>query len=1553
MSSRTRAVKETETTMRVGKSAWQSVTKKEPGPCKHFVDRWFFNTEDGTCHPFKYGGCAGNRNHFFTQNECEIHCARFLHRVTAPSAMHVPESEFADAKPPPPLRTSGGLEADAERRPAPTSQRPQQNSASYAVTAPPAKSSNTARDRSSLPVTLPARTLAAANLPFEIPAHLRSGAEPPKAKGSRTFYPETYEAWGIDLNRHPELAQEPAKQKPLARAQPTLASAGTQPNINVAAKESNQEQKFRPQPLPAAVQDRPVQTRIQIKPIEQKPTSELSNGAVHRENRPTTSEPVTASPRKPAPDSAQQSRFAPELNLASSRAPAQEVSHQTPTTDSNHRELPVKPLKPLEAEARPRVQAAYEQRLPITASAAPPVPPNTEQNPANNPQAPPKLEQKPPPRQFSSPTHSRSYSTNSIKSYNPQQNNNLAGLSPPVDPTYFTYNSQHLGAAPNRQFAVNTVPLDKQFVPENNSWLQQNQLQQVQQARAMAQPMFTSVVQGRGQFEGQFVSSHPGERQAVGQALPAQSSLTRNQGRVGSAHISGQEFGGATSRSASTLSHPSEQRANGQVTPVQGLPTQSSPARGPPPTQNLQTSRSTAAQAPAQTVPVTTQFSRNEWQERNQHLPSEQGDLRVVDGSLGSRFTTSPQNTPTHNFDRERARQQPVTTSRSPVRESEGIQAQHTSTRPAPTTTVQQRQQQIERLREQNYREATRQHSTPPSPTELTPIKPQPSSQPSSQHPQPVNHRTSERRISYAEQQSSPSPHTDFPRRRIENNQMVVTSSRQTSSRIEDEIAKTKAEWATVNAREGTQNIHNQESKAAWQRIAKAEFPYGLDRSKFIYWNGDYYAPTIPGVRIPRPGQKPSAEDWTIVEGPPAEMFREFQRQSKEFQNVAPFVNAARSAVEGEKKAESKNPVDIMDKALYLKQEGSVINAPRVRVPDKRPRKLQELSEHYPITDNDFPQFLRAPPPNRTRTERPKHTLNQANPPIYNLPNDNFPNHMQVANNTFTEARSNIRRHEQRHNFSTRLNIKPIGSIAGVVTEDGDNDDNEEPEQAPRRAAGVTQTRTQAPVGADNHRAPSPSLRGVATNSVASHPAHGKKIASIPAIPVEGMMSTASMEASDERGALESRNLARTNRPPTITGQRVSRTTQRSTSTTEAPSTTTSTVTTVTTTTRATTTPVTTVTAPATVTTPTTVTSAAETTPLSSTDVTASGSVVEARRSSTTEETPSSTTAARVSESTAPSRQQFAEETPAPVYETSTVVTDAENSTEFASITEDEEGDMVDEEPTTPSSDSSSSTADYTTSSASSRTTSPYSYSSSSSSSEPSSTVATATEASEDVSVSMSESTIAPFPSMSSTTASLSTDTFASVDLSTILSASESTTVRTSLSTEYSTTSGVDSTADYVNTSAPKESSSAPIDNATTPEILPEETTEEPSTQTTAEFTTITTEAPTSTTNRATTTPIVKKPTSVVSDLTEVDFSRDEQRTSAQSRVELPSAKKEPTNLSSALARNELQLAPKPPIFTPSGTETQPLKKIEILPRIPTTDTPTTTARSTTSSTTT
>ncbi|CAJ0946498.1 unnamed protein product, partial [Mesorhabditis belari] len=64
----------------------------DAGPCSHFVDRYYFDPEDGQCHPFKYGGCAGNRNHFFTLRECEIHCARFSHFV-APSS----QSEQAES----------------------------------------------------------------------------------------------------------------------------------------------------------------------------------------------------------------------------------------------------------------------------------------------------------------------------------------------------------------------------------------------------------------------------------------------------------------------------------------------------------------------------------------------------------------------------------------------------------------------------------------------------------------------------------------------------------------------------------------------------------------------------------------------------------------------------------------------------------------------------------------------------------------------------------------------------------------------------------------------------------------------------------------------------------------------------------------------------------------------------------------------------------------------------------------------------------------------------------------------------------------------------------------------------------------------------------------------------------------------------------------------------------------------------------------------------------------------------------------------------------------
>jgi len=46
----------------------------EPGECKQFNERWFFNTASQKCELFVYGGCKGNKNNFQTEEECYITC---------------------------------------------------------------------------------------------------------------------------------------------------------------------------------------------------------------------------------------------------------------------------------------------------------------------------------------------------------------------------------------------------------------------------------------------------------------------------------------------------------------------------------------------------------------------------------------------------------------------------------------------------------------------------------------------------------------------------------------------------------------------------------------------------------------------------------------------------------------------------------------------------------------------------------------------------------------------------------------------------------------------------------------------------------------------------------------------------------------------------------------------------------------------------------------------------------------------------------------------------------------------------------------------------------------------------------------------------------------------------------------------------------------------------------------------------------------------------------------------------------------------------------------
>lgn len=49
----------------------------ETGPCRNYLNRWYYDHKSGTCISFIYGGCKGNRNNFFTLEECEATCQTF------------------------------------------------------------------------------------------------------------------------------------------------------------------------------------------------------------------------------------------------------------------------------------------------------------------------------------------------------------------------------------------------------------------------------------------------------------------------------------------------------------------------------------------------------------------------------------------------------------------------------------------------------------------------------------------------------------------------------------------------------------------------------------------------------------------------------------------------------------------------------------------------------------------------------------------------------------------------------------------------------------------------------------------------------------------------------------------------------------------------------------------------------------------------------------------------------------------------------------------------------------------------------------------------------------------------------------------------------------------------------------------------------------------------------------------------------------------------------------------------------------------------------------
>ncbi|XP_049527512.1 protease inhibitor carrapatin-like [Dermacentor silvarum] len=53
----------------------QCAPSADPGPCKGYFPKWWYNVLSGQCELFVYGGCQGNDNKYDTQKECEETCA--------------------------------------------------------------------------------------------------------------------------------------------------------------------------------------------------------------------------------------------------------------------------------------------------------------------------------------------------------------------------------------------------------------------------------------------------------------------------------------------------------------------------------------------------------------------------------------------------------------------------------------------------------------------------------------------------------------------------------------------------------------------------------------------------------------------------------------------------------------------------------------------------------------------------------------------------------------------------------------------------------------------------------------------------------------------------------------------------------------------------------------------------------------------------------------------------------------------------------------------------------------------------------------------------------------------------------------------------------------------------------------------------------------------------------------------------------------------------------------------------------------------------------------